>query len=707
VQGPGEDPAAVERALVLENFASKALDWPIVRNLIVPHAVSAIGERALMELTPRGEAEAREALLRTREMFEANPDDMPPLGGLQDPWAALEEAQRYSRTLDGEGLLGISRLLRVVEDLGHWLAGRRGHLPESAALWVGLPNLRGMRGELERALDDKGRLVDDASPLLKKLAQRCAHLDRTIDVRMRELAANPAWKVSIAEGHFGRVHRRGGRRVLAVRQRHVGRIPGIVHDRSKTGETLFVEPREVVQIANELNTVRADRQREESRILLELTRSVLLQREPILFLLERVAELELALIGARYARAVGGAPPRLPGEPGAAKGLLLRGFRHPLLLREQELGHLDQVVPIDLRLGEEFNLLLITGPNTGGKTLAIKSAGLACLMGSMGLALPCEPGTTIPLFDGIVADIGDEQEIRQNLSTFSSHLKRIHQGLVRATPRTLFLLDELGGGTDPSEGAALGEAILEHLLEMGIPAIASTHLGKLKEFAFRFQRAENAHVEFDLETLAPRYRLVIGAPGESRALAIARRLGFPEELVSRGTERLERIDGETRALMEELREVRLGAERQRAMAEQKLIDAERGLVELGERRDEVDRKGEQLEAEAQRNIEERLSNARRWLERLHALLSQLPPDKRGLLEPALRELEVSLTDASLSDKRRAFVAGLKKGATVFLPRFKKRCEVTRVYKAKRELDVRMGKHVMRVAFDDVTFYESL
>jgi DNA mismatch repair protein MutS2 len=214
-------------------------------------------------------------------------------------------------------------------------------------------------------------------------------------------------------------------------------------------------------------------------------------------------------------------------------------------------------------------------------------------------------------------------------------------------------------------------------------------------------------VEFDLETLAPRYRLVIGAPGESRALAIARRLGFPEELVSRGTERLERTDGETGALMEQLREVRLGAERQRAMAEEKLIDAERGLVELDERRDEVDRKSDQLEAEAQRNIEERLSNARRWLERLRALLSQLPPDKRGLLEPALRGLEESLTDASLSDKRRAFVAGLKKGATVFLPRFKKRCEVTRVYKANRELDVRMGKHVMRVAFDDVTFYESL
>ena len=365
------------------------------------------------------------------------------------------------------------------------------------------------------------------------------------------------------------------------------------------------------------------------------------------------------------------------------------------------------MVPVDLRLGEDFDLLVITGPNTGGKTLAIKSGGLACLMASMGLALPCEAGTTVPWFEGIVADIGDEQEIRQNLSTFSSHLKRIHRGLLRATPRTLVLLDELGGGTDPSEGAALGEAILERLLEGGIPTIASTHLGKLKEFAFRFQRAENAHVEFDLVTLAPAYRLVIGAPGESRALSIATRLGFPAELVARAHERLERTEGEAGALMAELRDVRLGAEKKRARAEEKLIDAERRLEELGRKRSEMERKNSALEAEAQRAIEDRLATARTWLERLQALLEQLPAEKRRLLEPAVEGFAGALYDASLSEKRRDFVGSIKKGAVVFVPRFKKRCEVTRVYKDKQELDVRMGRHTMRVSFEDVTFYESL
>ena len=696
-----------ERDQHLARYAAETLEWPLVRGLLAKHAVSAIGEHALHDLRPRTEDDARRALARTRELFEADPADPPPLAGLSDPAQALGDAHRYSRALDGEQLHGIGRLLRITTGMGHWLAGRRDHLPQCAQLWSGVPDLSGLRGELEAAIDEKGRLVDDASPLLKKLSERCARLDREVDKRMRALAATPTWRGSLAEGQFGRVHYRGGRRVLAVRQRHVGRIPGIVHDRSKSGETLFVEPREVVQISNELSTAQADRRREASRVLMELTRLVLLEFERILLCRERLAQLELALIAARYAQAIGGSPSRIPGEPGAADGMLLRAFRHPLLIQELDLGHVEHVVPIDLRLGEEFDLLFITGPNTGGKTLAIKSAGLAVLMNSMGLALPCEAGTTLPYFDGIVADIGDEQEIRQNLSTFSSHLQRIHQGLKRATPRTLFLLDELGGGTDPSEGAALGEAILEHLLESKIPTIASTHLGKLKEFAFRFQRAENAHVEFDMATLAPAYRLVIGAPGESRALAIARRLGFPVELVERGTARLERTDGEASELMAELRDVRLGAERQRAKAEEKLIDAERSLAEMEAQQAEMDRKDAALEAEAQRVIEERLSLARNWLDKLNALLLQLPTDKRQLLEPVIEGFAESLYDASLSEKRREFVKGIKKGLDIFLPRFKKRCTVTRVYKDKRELDVRMGKHTMRVSFDDVTFYESL
>jgi len=313
----------------------------------------------------------------------------------------------------------------------------------------------------------------------------------------------------------------------------------------------------------------------------------------------------------------------------------------------------------------------------------------------------------VPLYDGVVADIGDEQEIQQNLSTFSSHLERIRAGLARATPRTLVLLDELGGGTDPVEGAALSDAVLERLLGVECHTLASTHLGKLKEFAFRFARAENAHVEFDLETLAPRYRLVIGAPGQSRALAIAQRLGLPEDLVAAADARMERRSGEAEELMNEMRDVRVDAERLRSEAEDRLQVLEGRIRELEGKRDDLEKRRDHVEAEAQRGLEERFVRTRAWLDKGRSMLPRLVASQRPEVEELLLGIEEALGDAQLTDRRQAFLDGLKKGMFVWLPRYKKRCVVTRIYRSKRQLGVRLGKHEMKVAFDDVTFYESL
>jgi len=366
---------------------------------------------------------------------------------------------------------------------------------------------------------------------------------------------------------------------------------------------------------------------------------------------------------------------------------------------------LREVVPIDLRLSADFDVLVITGPNTGGKTLALKTAGIAALLARCGMPFPCAEGSTIPLYDGIVADIGDEQEIRQSLSTFSSHLSRVRDGIARATGKTLVLLDELGAGTDPDEGAALSEAVLELFLERGSPTLATTHIGKLKEFAFRHPRAENACVEFDPESLAPCYRILVGTPGESGALAVARRLGIPEVVVARAEERLVRRDAEIQELLAEVRVARVHAERVRSEAEERLEGVSRARREVDEERAAIARRGDLLEAEAQRGIEDRVRSSRAALERARSLLDQVPPKPREAIDAALAALEAEISGAALSERREAFLAGMKKGGWVYLPRYRQRCAIRKVDRARREVSVILGSMILKVPFDEVTWWD--
>ncbi|HVL25746.1 MAG TPA: Smr/MutS family protein, partial [Thermomicrobiales bacterium] len=254
---------------------------------------------------------------------------------------------------------------------------------------------------------------------------------------------------------------------------------------------------------------------------------------------------------ARYARESGGTVPRV--SEGERPALVLRGFRHPLLLEQKRLGELDDVVPLDLRLGGEFDLLVITGPNTGGKTLALKSAGLAGLLASMGMSLPAAEGTQVPLYDGVAADIGDEQEIQQSLSTFSSHIRNIIGMLAQVGSDSLVLLDEVGAGTDPQEGSALARAIITALLQRRAMVIATTHYSEVKAYAYATSGVENASVEFDVQSLAPTYRLTIGIPGRSNALSIAMRLGMPREIIDNAQTMLDPGDGRTEQLIDDIR----------------------------------------------------------------------------------------------------------------------------------------------------------
>jgi DNA mismatch repair protein MutS2 len=323
------------------------------------------------------------------------------------------------------------------------------------------------------------------------------------------------------------------------------------------------------------------------------------------------------------------------------------------------------------------------------------------------LPYPCGESSRIPLYNGVAADIGDEQEISQSLSTFSSHLARIRAALARADAHTLVLLDELGAGTDPDEGAALSDAILEELLGRHAPTLATTHLSKLKEFAFSHERAENASVEFDPVSLRPMYRLLIGTPGESCALLVARRLGLDPKLLARAQERLVRREREVAELMEKMRGAREHAERVRTEAEDRLAEVARSEQALAAAHGDLERKSDLLAAEAQRGLEERVRHARGVAARAQGWIGQLPAAPAAALREIFDELDRELSGASLTERRQEFLASLAKGRYVFVPRYKKRCLVTKVDRGRGELSVRLGNLTVQVAFDEVTGYDGL
>jgi DNA mismatch repair protein MutS2 len=428
------------------------------------------------------------------------------------------------------------------------------------------------------------------------------------------------------------VTQRGGRYVIPMKAEFKGRIPGVVHDTSASGATLFIEPLSVLELGNRWRELQIEERKEVERILAELSNLVATMADELAWTVEALAELDVALAKARYANLLVASEPELvpfraqdSGLPESDAGrtqhpgatLNLPQARHPLL--DPEL-----VVPIDVHLNSDYYVLVITGPNTGGKTVSLKTVGLMAAMTQSGLHLPVAEGAAMSVFDGIYADIGDEQSIEQSLSTFSGHMTNIINILDRANERSLVLLDELGAGTDPVEGSALARAILTRLLARRITALVATHYSELKVFAQSTPGVENASVEFDLETLSPTFEMRMGLPGRSNALAIAERLGLPLDIVESARAFISPKELETESLLAEIQEShrqavaerdeaqisrRRAAEQERRLAARlATIEAERAAI-LGEAR-----------AQGQRELDD----VRNEIEALHAEISERP-----------------------------------------------------------------------------------
>lgn len=698
--------AAAHTADAAASESLRLLEYDKIVARIARLAASEPGRRRVAASRPSTDlATVRDALSRVRETLSIVASGKRlPLGSVRDLEPVLRRLHEENRILEPADLLNVADTLGAARGLRDIVEESAAALPLLSRLVGGIPDLSLLEGKIRAAVDDRGRIRDEASDKLAKLRRELHQLRERVRERLNEIAHASSMRRVLQNAT---PLLRSGRYVLAVRAEARGGLRGIIHDKSQTGSTVFLEPDEVVEPQNRIQDLSVEEGREETRILLGLSREVLSVEPAVRLTLSICAEADAAFAAAEYARRFGAAIPEV-----TDKGpLVLLEARHPLLLsyRMESSGVTDPaasgVVPIGLRLGDDFDLLVITGPNTGGKTVALKTVGLLSLMAASGLPVSASVGSSFPLYSRVLADIGDEQSLEQNLSTFSGHVRNLVPIARHADARSLVLVDELGSGTDPAEGAALGASLLEWLAKRRVPTIVTTHIGQLKVFSFREPRAENACVEFDPESLRPTYRLQIGEPGRSNAIEIARRLGFPAGVIERAAELASENSGSADRLMADLEVSRAASERRREETERLLREAADLKKELAARTEEALDREQVLERESDHVVDATLATAGTRVNGLVATLRNEGEVTEGAAKRLEEAIAAELRASPLREKRRAFAQGLKRDDIVYLPRYRNRGTVRKVDKLRESVQVRVGTLDVTVSFDEVSWLE--
>jgi len=612
-----------------------------------------MGRERAQSLEPRADREAiQAALAETRHarlaLGTAGP---PPWGVVPDARPMLEEVRAPGAVADGGDLAGLIPLLEAAGRLRGYGRGLSSVTPELSADFLRLPALTGLRDALARALDGDGAVRDEASPGLRRLRQKVRDLRRDIVRRLESYFQGQGAEHLFHERY---VTVRHGRYVLPVVASAKGRLRCIVHDRSQSGATLFVEPEAMVDANNDLVQSSREEEAEVLRVLAELTEAVREALPDLEALIEAAGRLDLIFARAALADRMAAVEPRMDD----ARAADVAGAQHPLLLAQSWSEPARPVVPVDLVLDARRPLLVITGPNAGGKTVALKTLGLLALMAQAGCHVPAKEGARLPVFSGVFAIVGDDQSVAENLSTFSAFVRQLRQVLDQVDDRSLVLLDELGAGTDPDDGAALAQAVLEELAARGALCVASTHLEPLKGFAATHPEARNASVEFDGERLEPTFRLIYDRPGQSYALAIGARLGLPPALIDRAhahrstqaralQELIARLDARDR------RDAERAALIERREAESASLLA-RAQAELEAARTEARERVARARADAQRQLTEvrRVVN-HEWdaLRRSERSRDTLERSRRRLAEASQRLTETGADEAPADGSR--------------------------------------------------------
>ena len=674
----------------------KTLEYDKIRAMVAERTQCCTGRELAEAMEPvftNGEAASQMALTAEAEKLLIR-TGRSPAEGFPEVRGCLKRVHAALYLSPGE-LLGVARCLKAIRLCKEALESAEDcPLLGNLAQW--LQAHRSIEEEIGRCIAGEEEISDGASPALLRIRRSMRIANDRVRERLGNMIRSATFQKYLQEPL---VTIRNGRFVLPVKQEYRQNVPGLIHDQSGSGATLFIEPTAVVELGNEYKKLLGEEEEEIQRILSELTALCAPYSQDILEGLGILGQVDLAFAKARLGREMEGVQPEMD-QQGFLR--IIKG-RHPLIPKEQ-------VVPIDVWLGEEFTTLIITGPNTGGKTVTLKTVGLFALMAQSGLFIPAQTGSRLPVFQAVYGDIGDEQSIEQSLSTFSSHMTNIVEILKQADAGSLVLLDELGAGTDPVEGAALAMSILEELHSRGCRTVATTHYSEIKAFALTRAGMENASMEFDVDRLCPTYRLFIGIPGKSNAFEISKRLGMEERLIEKAREYLKNEDVK-------FEDVISGAEAQRRQAEEerRLAAAERDATaklreEMEKQRARLEGERETLRAKAREDSRRLVNETREEMEKLVAAIRAIPGlDQRAAdrviqrSRDALRKREADLAEPleKKSQDPGAAPKQVRPGETVRILSLDQKATVLSPADAKGDVQVQAGIMKLAVKLKDL------
>lgn len=585
------------------------LELPVVLDMLAAEAVTDGGKEACRSLRPSSDRlEVKNRLAETsaaKEMMVVR--GSPSLSGIKDIRPSLSRAD-LGGSLNTIELLNIARVLQCARLVKGYTSDDK--LGKSCIdhLFAALHANRFLEEKITGSIVGEDEIADSASSELANIRRKIRAASARVRDCLQKIISSPSYAKVLQEPI---ITMRSDRFVVPVKAECKGAIPGLVHDISASGATLFIEPMAAVKANNELRELAAKEKTEIERILAELSADCAAHAEDIASDYSYLITLDGIFARAKLSYKLNGIEPEL-----REKGVVLRRARHPLLPK-------DKAVPISLELGEDFDTLIITGPNTGGKTVTLKTIGLLNVMAQCGLHIPADDGSGVPVYRHVLADIGDEQSIEQNLSTFSAHMTNIVHILGECDADSLLLFDELGAGTDPTEGAALAIAVIEHARKMGANVAATTHYAELKVYATNENGIQNASCEFDVETLSPTYRLLVGVPGKSNAFAISERLGLSKEIIDDAKARIGVQNASFEATIEKLEQTRALLERDRAETAKKLREAEESAKKAAFLRAELSVRLEKADEKAKRDAERIIAEARQTAENTFAELDEM------------------------------------------------------------------------------------